>query len=249
MKQLLFFAYIWNIALSNQLMISKESQQFHSYSTKSSLKTKIGYKKCLFSVPSYVYATVKATESSLPHTFNVTVLDVKESYFEVELKRTDISEGWNMFVTVDWYFYIGNGVVYENKVIWIADLFSTKSMNYVTAKADCKEKGGKLVEIVDEPMYDVVYNYVRSKFSFGSLEYAYVQLASTYDPNTDEITKENGKPGYVKWLTTFPKKESKGTSLLLRIVPPTSMSINHGIWNHSPDSIKNLMIPVCETHI
>uniref|UniRef100_F7AL20 H-type lectin domain-containing protein n=1 Tax=Ciona intestinalis TaxID=7719 RepID=F7AL20_CIOIN len=112
MKQLLFFAYIWNIALSNQLMISKESQQFHSYSTKSSLKTKIGYKKCLFSVPSYVYATVKATESSLPHTFNVTVLDVKESYFEVELKRTDISEGWNMFVTVDWYFYIGRSPEY-----------------------------------------------------------------------------------------------------------------------------------------
>ncbi|XP_078485124.1 uncharacterized protein LOC100182044 [Ciona intestinalis] len=204
---------------------------------------------CLSSVPSYIYATVKATESSLPHTFNVTVLDVKESYFEVELKRTDISEGWNMFVTVDWFFYIGNGVVYENKVIWIAELFDSKSMNYNTAKADCKDKGGKLVEIVDGPMYDVVYNYVRNNFSFGSLDYAYVQLASTYDPNTDEVTKENGKPGYVKWLNTFPKNESASTSLLLRVVPPTSMSADHGIWNTSPVSITGHFIPVCETHI
>ncbi|XP_078485330.1 uncharacterized protein LOC144744505 [Ciona intestinalis] len=112
MKQLLFLAFVWNMALSNQLMTSKESQQFYSYSTKSSIKAKIGYKMCLSSVPSYIYATVKATESSLPHTFNVTVLDVKESYFEVELKRTDISEGWNMFVTVDWFFYIGRSLNY-----------------------------------------------------------------------------------------------------------------------------------------
>nr|XP_026690439.1 uncharacterized protein LOC113474263 [Ciona intestinalis] len=181
MKQLLFLACIWNLALSNQLMISKESQQFHSYSTKSSIKTKIGYKKCLSSVPSYVYATAKATESSLPHTFNVTVLDVKESYFEVELKRTDISEGWNTFVTVDWFFYIGNAVLYGNKVIWIADLFNSKSMNYTTAKADCKERGGKLVEIVDKPMYDVVYNYVRSNFVFGARDAVSFHLGSTYD--------------------------------------------------------------------
>ncbi|XP_078484625.1 uncharacterized protein LOC144744290 [Ciona intestinalis] len=227
-------------------MTNRESQQFYSYSTKSSIKAKIGYRMCLSSVPSYVYATVKATESSLPHTFNVTVLDVKESYFEVELKRTDISEGWNMFVTVDWFFYIGNAVVYGNNVIWITDLFNSKSMNYTTAKTDCKDKGGKLVEIVDKPMYDVVYNYVRSNFVFGTKGAASFYLGSTYDPEADNVTQSNGEPGYNgNWNPgKWPVNDSGRQNLAVRVAFDLSLT-NNGMRNVKPTNLRRSAIQIC----
>uniref|UniRef100_F6Z8J3 Neurotransmitter-gated ion-channel ligand-binding domain-containing protein n=2 Tax=Ciona intestinalis TaxID=7719 RepID=F6Z8J3_CIOIN len=194
MKHLLIFVYCTlNVVLSNELMISKESQQFHSYSTKSSLKTKIGYKKCLSSVPSYVYATVKATESSLPHTFNVTVLGVKESYFEVELKRTDVSEGWNMFVTVDWKMYTGDFIVVNNKAIWLPDVFTVTDLNRENATMDCYKREGQLVEVADKRSFTMVYDYVRNKFQFGKQEFVDFWLGSSYNPRTSQVLQSNGE--------------------------------------------------------
>ncbi|XP_078485245.1 uncharacterized protein LOC144744458 [Ciona intestinalis] len=172
---------LFNRCLTDQLTINRQSQELYSYSTKSSIKTKIGYKMCLSSVPSYIYATVKATESSLPHTFNVTVLDVKESYFEVELKRTDISEGWNMFVTVDWNMYTGDFLVVNNKAIWIHDVFTVTKLNRERAAIDCNKREGQLVEIADKRSFKLVYNYVRNNFQFEKQEFVEFWLGSSYN--------------------------------------------------------------------
>ncbi|XP_078485268.1 uncharacterized protein LOC100176587 [Ciona intestinalis] len=231
-------------------MIGRESQQFYSYSTKSSIKTKIGYKMCLSSVPSYIYATVKATESSLPHTFNVTVLDVKESYFEVELKRTDISEGWNMFVTVDWNMYTGDFLVVNNKAIWLPDVFTVSTdLNRENAAIDCNKREGQLVEIADKRSFKLVYNYVRNNFQFEKQEFVDFWLGSSYNILTSQVTQSNGEHGYNEgWHPGgWPKNQLGRTGLIIRVASP-DLRRDHGMGNLDPFNL-HTVIKLCALEI
>ncbi|XP_078485298.1 ficolin-1-like [Ciona intestinalis] len=61
------------------------------------------YMKCLNEVPIHVDATVKPSDSSLPHQFNLTVKRVEKYSFLVEILRTDLDSGWeNILLTVHW---------------------------------------------------------------------------------------------------------------------------------------------------
>ncbi|XP_078485250.1 uncharacterized protein LOC144744462 [Ciona intestinalis] len=119
-------------------------------------------------------------------------------------------------------------------------------MNYNTAKADCKDKGGKLVEIVDKPMFDVVYNYVRSNFVFGTRVAASFYLGSTYDPETYKVTQSNGEPGYNgNWNPSkWPVRIDERKGLVIRVEYNISAT-NNGMRNVKPATIRQFVVQIC----
>ncbi|XP_078493877.1 uncharacterized protein LOC144749311 [Ciona intestinalis] len=208
---------------------------------------------CLPKVPDYVNATARPSNPSLPHKFNVTILEIKKLSFIVEIERVDQATGWDrMPITVDWFSYIGNGTVYQNLILWFPDAADIRSINRTTASKYCIEKGGRLVDIVDKAMYDVVYNYCRQTIVFGSNSYARIWLGSSYNPTTDTVTQSNGKHGYNgDWLPGGLPLSGSGsetwTGLLLTIAPPSSTN-NHGMYNHPPTSAAPVT-QLCSTNL
>nr|XP_026690380.1 fibrinogen beta chain-like [Ciona intestinalis] len=86
---------------------SRGSNEVWSESTKPTRLVNILYQMCLNEVPIYVKATVKPSDSSLPHQFNLTVKRVEKYSFLVEILRTDLDSGWeNILLTVHWTAYM-----------------------------------------------------------------------------------------------------------------------------------------------
>ncbi|XP_078489307.1 uncharacterized protein LOC144746196 [Ciona intestinalis] len=190
----------------------------------------------------------------LPHKFNVTILKIMRGSFVVEIERVDQATGWDtMLITVDWSSYIGNGMVYQNLFLWFPDAADRRQINVTTASNNCIDNGGRLVDIVDKAMYDVVYNYCRQNIVFGSQEWAHVWLGSSYNPTTDAVTQGNGKPGYHgDWYPVGYPKRGSGyetyTGLMLYIQPLSSTSTNHGMFNYYQTS-QPIVAQLCSTYL
>ncbi|XP_078489841.1 uncharacterized protein LOC144746303 [Ciona intestinalis] len=126
-------------------------------------------------------------------------------------------------------------------------------MNRNTASKYCIAKGGRLVDIVDKAMYDVVYNYCRQTIVFGSNSWANIWLGSSYNTTTDTVTQSNGKPGYHGgWYPGDPHRGSRyetWTGLMLDIVPPSSTGTNHGMGNYPPTSVVGGVTQLCSTNL
>ncbi|XP_078495688.1 uncharacterized protein LOC144751218 [Ciona intestinalis] len=211
------------------------------FSKKAKTKAEVGYMMCLPKVPDYVHATARPSNPSLPQKFNLTILEIKRGRFIVELERVDQPTGWDrMLITVDWFSYIGNGMVYQNLILWFPDAADRRTMNLNTASKYCNDNGGRLVDIVDKPMYDVVFNYSRQTIVYGSNGWVGIWLGSSYIPTTDTVTQSNGNPGYHGgWFPAYPDRRSGHetyTSLVLDIKPPSSTSTFHGMMNRTPTS-------------
>ncbi|XP_078485033.1 ficolin-1-A-like [Ciona intestinalis] len=85
---------------------SSGASEFWCESTKPTRLVNIVYLKCLNEVPIYVDATVKPSDSSLPHQFNLTVKRVEKYSFLVEILRTDLDSGWeNILLKINWKAY------------------------------------------------------------------------------------------------------------------------------------------------
>ncbi|XP_078485295.1 ficolin-1-like [Ciona intestinalis] len=83
-------------------------------STKPTRLVNILYEMCLNEVPIHVDATVKSSDSSLPHQFNLTVKRVEKYSFLVEILRTDLDSGWgNILLTVQWTAYMKKDNCYQ----------------------------------------------------------------------------------------------------------------------------------------
>nr|XP_018667397.1 uncharacterized protein LOC108949493 [Ciona intestinalis] len=168
--------------ISGQLITNTGSYSFSSYSTKASRRVNVRFMMCLSSVPNHIRATAIATDHSLPHKFNLTVLEVKIGDFVAELERTDQHTGWDTMIIVDWKLYITEkSVFFRNKIIWIPDLAQRVTSSNKEASEYCAENGGTLVDIEDKEMYDVVYHYIRNNFKFGTISYARFWLGSSYN--------------------------------------------------------------------
>ncbi|XP_078493857.1 uncharacterized protein LOC144749303 [Ciona intestinalis] len=215
------------------------SYEVSSFSTKAKSIAEVIYRMCLPKVPDYVHATARPSNPSLPHKFNLTILEIKKLSFIVEIERVDQATGWDrMPITVDWSSYIGNGMVYQNLILWFPDAADRTIMDRNTASKYCIDKGGRLVDIVDKAMYDVVYNYGRQ--TIGSLGSVGIWLGSSYNPTTNTVTQSNGKPGYNgDWHPGGPPYRDSGyetrTGLVLYI-KPSSTDIYHGMINDLPTS-------------
>uniref|UniRef100_H2XNR4 Uncharacterized LOC100187514 n=2 Tax=Ciona intestinalis TaxID=7719 RepID=H2XNR4_CIOIN len=188
---------VMSVVDSHRPLTNGGSYEVSLFSTKAKSIAEVIYMMCLPKVPDYVHATARPSNPSLPHKFNVTILEIKKLSFIVEIERVDQATGWDrMPITVDWFSYIGNGLVYQNLILWFPDATNRTTMNRNTASKYCIDNGGRLVDIVDKAMYDVVYNYCRQSIVFGSDGYVRIWLGSSYNPATDTVTQSNGKPGY-----------------------------------------------------
>uniref|UniRef100_F6T614 Uncharacterized LOC100185967 n=2 Tax=Ciona intestinalis TaxID=7719 RepID=F6T614_CIOIN len=210
---------------SHRPLTNGGNYELSSFSTKAKSMAEVIYMMCLPKVPDYVNATARPSNPSLPHKFNLTILEIKKLSFIVEIERVDQATGWDwMPITVDWSSYIGNGTVYRNLILWFPDAADIRGMNRNTASKSCIDNGGRLVDIVDKAMYDVVYNYSRQTIVFGSIPWVDIWLGSSYNPATDTVTQSNGKPGYHgDWIPGYPWRGSRYetyTGLLLDIKPP-----------------------------
>ncbi|XP_078486386.1 uncharacterized protein LOC144744896 [Ciona intestinalis] len=144
-------------------------------------------------------------------------------------------------------------MVYQNLILWFPDAADRRKINPYTASKYCIDKGGRLVDIVDKAMYDVVYNYCRQTIVFGSHSSAQIWLGSSYNTMTDTVTQSNGKPGYNgNWnRNSYPRRGSVHktyTRLVLPIAPPTSTRIPHGMMNHPPHW-KTIVTQLCSTNL
>ncbi|XP_078490876.1 uncharacterized protein LOC144747006 isoform X2 [Ciona intestinalis] len=190
-------AEVMSVVDSHQPLTNGGNYELYSFSTKAKSMAEVIYRMCLPKAPDYVNATARPSNPSLPHKFNLTILEIRKFSFIVEIERVDQATGWDwMPITVDWFSYIGNGMVYQNLILWFPDAADRRGMNRNTASQYCIDKGGRLVDIVDKAMYDVVYNYCRQTIVFGSNVWAQIWLGSSYNTTTDTVTQSIGKPGY-----------------------------------------------------
>ncbi|XP_078485651.1 uncharacterized protein LOC108949493 [Ciona intestinalis] len=229
-------------------MSNTGSYSFSSYSTKASRRVNVRFMMCLSSVPNHVIATARATDPSLPHKFNLTVLEVKIGDFVAELERNDQHTGWDTMIVVDWKLYITeNAVLFRNKIIWIPDLAQRNNLTYDEASEYCAENGGTLVDIEDKEMYDVVYHYIRNNFKSGTISYAWIWLGSSYNPQTMEVTQRNGEPGYNgTWWSGFPANNVDYNRLIIVVY---SNNVHHGLRNF-PGTIRFVkMSSLCSKYI
>ncbi|XP_078490871.1 uncharacterized protein LOC144747005 [Ciona intestinalis] len=233
---------VMSVVDSYQPLTNGGNYELYSFSTKAKSMAEVIYRMCLPKVPDYVNATARPSNPSLPHKFNVTILEIKKFSFIVEIERVDQATGWDwMPITVDWFSYIGKGMVYQNLILWFPDAADKRDLNLTMASKYCNDNGGRLVDIVDKAMYDVVYNYCQQTIVFGSNSWAQIWLGSSYNTTTDTVTQSNGKPGYHgDWHHAgYPYRGSgyeTRTGLILYIVPPSYTGTDHGMFNTPPTS-------------
>nr|XP_002129511.1 uncharacterized protein LOC100177339 [Ciona intestinalis] len=244
---------VMSVVDSHRPLTNRGSFDLYLASNNAKTMAEIPYRMCMPKAPDYVHATARPSNPSLPHKFNVAILEIKKLSFIVEIERVDQATGWDrILATVDWSSYIGNGTVYRNLILWFPDGADRRRMNRNTASESCIDNGGRLVDIVDKAMYDVVYNYCRQTIVFGSDEYVRIWLGSSYNPATDTVTQSNGKPGYHgDWWPGAPFTISgyEGyTGLELEIRPPSYTGTNHGIFNFYPTSDISV-VQLCSTNL
>ncbi|XP_078490901.1 uncharacterized protein LOC144747016 [Ciona intestinalis] len=149
-------------------------------------------------------------------------------------------------------FLTGNGMVYQNLILWFPDAADRRYINRNKASEYCIDNGGRLVDIVDKAMYDVVYNYCRHTIVFGSNTRAGIWLGSSYNTTTDTVTQSNGKPGYHgDWYPSYPYRGSgfeTSTGLLIYIRPPSSTSTWYGMFN-DPPTVGYTVAQLCSTNL
>ncbi|XP_078491834.1 uncharacterized protein LOC108950170 [Ciona intestinalis] len=233
------------------MVMGKGSFEVYSFSSKSKGVAEILYQICLTATPANVYATAKPSNPSLPHKFSVTILEIKKTTFMIELERIDKAAGWETRITVEWYLLPKNtdtAMVYRNSVLWFPAPSQVLGMVYKTASKYCTDRGGRLVDIVDKAMYDVVYEFAQQNIVFGSRPFVYTWLGSTYNTSANTVTRSNGEPGYNGdwWPEGSPTSSASHTGLVLYIVPPTSNSTHHGMLNHHPNVGHNVA-QICES--
>nr|XP_018669124.1 uncharacterized protein LOC108949816 [Ciona intestinalis] len=111
--------WIWFVLLAEAMTVvdshrpltNRGSYEVFSFSTKAKTMAEVVYRMCLPKVPDYVHATARPSNTSLPHKFNLTILEIKRGTFVVEIERVDQATGWDwMPITVDWFSYIGTNV-------------------------------------------------------------------------------------------------------------------------------------------
>nr|XP_018672305.2 uncharacterized protein LOC108950737 [Ciona intestinalis] len=179
---LVLLVEVMSVVDSHRTLTNGGSYEVSSFSTKAKSIAEVIYMMCLPKVPDYVHATARPSNPSLPHKFNVTILEIKKLSFIVEIERVDQATGWDrMPITVDWFSYIGNGTGYQNLILWFPDAANRTPMNLTTASKYCIDNGGRLVDIVDKAMYDVVYNYCQQTIVFGSHSWARIWLGLSYN--------------------------------------------------------------------
>ncbi|XP_078485043.1 ficolin-1-like isoform X1 [Ciona intestinalis] len=111
MKYFLLIFWLQNNVIAEY---SRGNNEVWCESTKPTRLVNILYQMCLNEVPIYVDATVKPSDSSLPHHFNLTVKRVEKYSFLVEILRTDLDSGWeDILLTVDWTAYMKTDNCYQ----------------------------------------------------------------------------------------------------------------------------------------
>ncbi|XP_078490724.1 uncharacterized protein LOC113474987 [Ciona intestinalis] len=126
----MLLAEVMSVVDSYRPLTNGGSYEVSSFSKNAKSKAEVGYMMCMPKAPDYVHATARPSNPSLPHKFNVTILEIRRGRFIVELKRVDQATGWDtMLITVDWSSYIGNGMVYQNLIIWFPDPADKRQIN------------------------------------------------------------------------------------------------------------------------
>ncbi|XP_078489867.1 microfibril-associated glycoprotein 4-like [Ciona intestinalis] len=94
------FIMVWK---SQQSSIGRGTYKKMYGSKNPKKKLNVVYEMCMTSTPAYISATARPVDSSLPHTFKVTVVDIQRYSVLVELERTDQKSGWDeIWLAVDW---------------------------------------------------------------------------------------------------------------------------------------------------
>nr|XP_002124046.1 ficolin-1-A-like [Ciona intestinalis] len=91
------------VPMLESVQVNRGSFQKNEFSKSPKRYVNVLYQICLTSTPVHVKATARPTNPSLPHTFNVTVIDIQRYSVLVQLERTDQKSGWDEIpITVDW---------------------------------------------------------------------------------------------------------------------------------------------------
>ncbi|XP_078493395.1 uncharacterized protein LOC100185512 [Ciona intestinalis] len=254
--RLFLLSYFWTFVTSSSAQrptVYNGTYELPSKSKTSSSLINFAYRLCLNSVPAHVYATAKPCNTSKPHEFKVTVLQILRGNVVVKVTRTDQASGWDALdLIITWTLYIGNGTGYEQYFIWLPYNTGNYAWNKQVTSDFCKSLDGKLVDIGNKAMYDVVYKYMESSFT-SSFNDVQSWLAMTYDRNVT-ITQSNGQPGYNgDWVVLggYPKAgDASWTSVGIRVgiqphtQPHTLLGIG-GMWTWPAASSGDSLAPLC----
>ncbi|XP_078488767.1 uncharacterized protein LOC144746040 isoform X2 [Ciona intestinalis] len=238
---LLYISYSTAAAVTN----SSGNWQALLSSNKPRLYLSIKYGECLSASPFLIDVEAKPHNLSLPHTFQVTVVEILQPLFIVSIERTDKNEGWSeTLIKFDWQLKIGQGgVVYKNRYIKL--LYTAISVAYSRSQSfeQCSLSGGKLVDIVDKGMYDVIYNYVATTFDSGV--YTFVNIWTAMDFNTEHrnVTQSNGEPGHNgDWNPGWPIGGATRIGVVITVGTKATAGSNVGLRNFSA---AQTAVPLC----
>nr|XP_018668283.1 uncharacterized protein LOC108949671 [Ciona intestinalis] len=205
----------------------------------------IKYGECLSTTPFGIDVEAKTHDQSLPFKFKVTVVEILKSLFIVSIERIDKTEGWSeTLIKFDWQLKFGQGgVAYKNRYIKL--LYTAVSFAYSRSRSftQCSSSGGKLVDIVDKEMYDVIYYYVATTFDSGIYNYVNIWTAMNFNTENGNVTQSNGEPGYNDdWNPGWPLGGSTRIGVVISVGTKPTAAPNVGLRNFSA---AHTAVPLC----
>nr|XP_026696066.1 uncharacterized protein LOC113475699 [Ciona intestinalis] len=223
--------------LEHPLKTSGLWTQTNHYSSNPESEIIVPYQFCLSSEPICVKATATPTVQHSGYNFTTRVKDYGLTFLLVEVTRTDENAGWSgVDFKIEWSIYTGSGAFYQGHLIWLPVRTDGSYRDKKTAETECSNAGdGYLVDLENEDMYDVVYDYVsRTYVSSSNFNHVSVWLGSTYDVVTHTVTKSDGTPGYYgSWKNggLFPSNVTAMTHMYIKVGIGSDPATTVGISN------------------
>nr|XP_018668424.1 uncharacterized protein LOC108949691 isoform X2 [Ciona intestinalis] len=190
-----------------------------------------------------INVTAQSKDASLPHMFNVTVVEILQPLFILNLERVDKSEGWaETEILFEWNLTYGEGIVFRHQYIWLPFASENVMFDRQGSFDECKKTGGSLVDIADKETFDVICNYVKNTLHSGNNIYINMWTGMTFNPTTYEIIQSNGEPGYNESWRQDPNTDRY--SFGVRMFVTTQVNSLNGFRNRK---FTTLASPLCSS--
>nr|XP_002128531.1 uncharacterized protein LOC100182235 [Ciona intestinalis] len=137
-----------------------------------------------------------------------------------------------------------SGVVYGGRCIRFI-YTSGYGMSKPDARNMCVYHGGTLVDILNQEMFNLIYNYAKEAWDAyidRNVNYVEIWLASVYEDGSIR-SSTTGEPIYTTWHPGFPTHITGFHSVGLVVATKASRGSLHGMFNHAPNH--PYLVPLC----